>query len=229
MWGHRRKLEIHLRPADRSMMVKIPNEVIIKKIVEQEIWYIENSLFYVAQWSPNLAIKPPTIESIPLWVHVRGVPSDLRTQEGLSLVAGLFGEPLKTGEYTKRLTNKNVAHVKIKADCSKPLPLSVELLRDDGSVISISAEYPWLPPTCPNCNQLGHLQSKCPTSKWTPTSVGKDRPPASNPTPATNQKELTSQTTIIASQSPIQSSQTQISSAQILNPPSNHPFHQQTT
>lgn len=72
--------EIHIRLADKSMMVIISNKVIRKKIVEQEIWYIGNSLFYVVQWSLNLALKPQTIESIPLWIHFRGVPFDSHTR-----------------------------------------------------------------------------------------------------------------------------------------------------
>lgn len=43
------KLEIHLRPESRSMLVRIPNAYIREKIIEQEIWHIGNSLFYVAQ------------------------------------------------------------------------------------------------------------------------------------------------------------------------------------
>lgn len=74
IWGRGLKLEIHLRPASRSMLVRIPNSTIRNKIVEQEIWHIGSSLFYVAQWSSNIAINPPSFTSIPLWAHVRGIP-----------------------------------------------------------------------------------------------------------------------------------------------------------
>lgn len=48
IWGRDMKLEIHLRPKTRSILVRLPNATIRKKIVEQEIWHIGNSLFYVA-------------------------------------------------------------------------------------------------------------------------------------------------------------------------------------
>lgn len=66
IWGKGIKLEIHLRPSSRSMLVKIPNEFIRRKVVEQEIWHIGSSMFFVAQWSAQVAINPPSTESIPL-------------------------------------------------------------------------------------------------------------------------------------------------------------------
>ncbi|KAL1202244.1 hypothetical protein V5N11_018197 [Cardamine amara subsp. amara] len=147
-------MEIHLKPSDRSMLVRIPNEVLRNKIVEQEIWYVGNSLFYVAQWSTNVATKPPTMQSIPLWAHVRGVPFDLITDEGLSLVAGLIGHPVETDDWTKNLTNLELVHVKVKANCTKPLPAKAELIRENGDILPLTVEYPWIPPTCPNCNQM---------------------------------------------------------------------------
>ncbi|VVA97124.1 unnamed protein product [Arabis nemorensis] len=168
IWGRGRKLEIHLRHADRSMMVRIPNDHIREKIVEQEIWHIGNSLFYVAQWSAKVALKTPTMKSIPLWAHVRDVPFDLYHQQGLSLVAGLIGDPVEADEYTIRMVNISVAHLKVRANCTKALPSTVEIERDDGFVVPVSVEYPWRPPTCPCCHFLGHLQSHCSSAEWKP-------------------------------------------------------------
>lgn len=166
IWGMGVKLEIHLRPASRSMLVRVPNAIIRQKIVEQEIWHIGNSLFYVAQWSSSLAIKPPTFSSIPLWAHVRGIPFDLYNQDGLSRVADLLGVPIEVDEFTRRMVNIDVAHLKVRADCTKPLPTSAEIERDDGEVVTLSISYPWTPPTCPCCRQLGHLETYCPNAKW---------------------------------------------------------------
>ncbi|CAN7140634.1 unnamed protein product [Brassica rapa subsp. narinosa] len=184
IWGKGTKLVIHLRPQSHSMLVKIPNEYIRQKVVEQEIWHIGTSMFYVAQWSAQLAITPPTMDSIPLWAHVRGVPFDLYTREGLSLVAGNIGDPVEADEFTIRMVNLDVAHVKVRANCSKPLPSVAELIRSDGSVISVSVTYPWVPPTCPCCNRLGHLEKRCPNAQWAPSA--KD---SSSATDTANQSE----------------------------------------
>lgn len=178
IWGRGVKLQIHLRPASRSMLVKIPNDFVRAKIVEQEIWHIGTSLFYVAQWTAEVALKQPTFDSIPLWAHVRGVPFDLYTREGLSLVASLIGFPVEADEFTIKMVSLEVAHLKVRADCTKPMPTIVELLRDNGEVIPVSVEYPWLPPTCSCCKQLGHTEARCPNAKWAPT---KDAPSGNKP------------------------------------------------
>lgn len=84
--GRGMKLEIHLQPESRSMLVRIPISTIRKKIVEQEFWHIDNVLFYVAQWSDSVAMQPPVFTTMPLWAHFKGIPFDLYTQEGLGRV-----------------------------------------------------------------------------------------------------------------------------------------------
>ena len=177
VWGRGVKLQIHLRPASRSMLVRIPNDYVRAKVVEQEIWHIGISLFYVAQWTAEVALKQPSFDSIPLWAHVRGVPFDLYTREGLSLVARLIGFPIEADEFTIKMVSLEVAHLKVRADCTKPMPSIVELLKHNGEVIPVSVEYPWLPPTCSCCKQLGHTDSRCPNAKWAPA---RDAPPPGN-------------------------------------------------
>lgn len=106
------------------------------------------------------------MDSIPLWAKVRGVLFDLYTREGLSLVAGLIGHPVEANEFTIRMISLDVAHLKVRAYFTKPLPPLVELLWDDGSIIPISVTYPWVPPSCTCCKQLRHLEARCPHAKW---------------------------------------------------------------
>lgn len=106
------------------------------------------------------------MDSIPLWAKVRGVLFDLYTREGLSLVAGLIEHPVEANEFTICMISLDVAHLKVRAYCTKPLPPLVELLWDDGSIIPISVTYPWVPPSCTCCKQLGYLEARCPHAKW---------------------------------------------------------------
>lgn len=100
-------------------------------------------------------------------------------KEGLSLVAGLIGHPVEADEFTIRMVSLEVSHLKVRADCTKPLPPVVELLRDDGSIIPVSVTYPWTPPSCVCCKRLGHLENRCPNAKWAPASMVP--PPYSDP------------------------------------------------
>lgn len=74
--------------------------------------------------------------------------------------------PVEANEFTIRMISLDVAHLKVRAYCTKPLPPLVELLRDDGSIIPISVTYPWVPPSCTCCKQLCHLEARCPHAKW---------------------------------------------------------------
>lgn len=150
------------------MLVRIPNATVRNKIVEQEIWHIGSSLFYVAQWTTNLALNPPTFTYIPLWTHVRGIPFDLYMQEGLGRVSDLIGLPIEVDEYTQSMSSLDVAHLKMRDNCSKPIPTIAEIEIDNGEIVRISIEYPWTLPLCPYCKELGHLEALCPQAKWCP-------------------------------------------------------------
>lgn len=80
---------------------------------------------------PSL-FSTPDMASFLIWAHLRGVPLDLRSLEGLSWVAGLIGEPKETDEFTINLTSLHLTHVKVEVDLTKSLPEVIELGRDDG-------------------------------------------------------------------------------------------------
>lgn len=94
------------------------------------------------------------MESIPLWAHLIGLPLNLRSLEGLSFAAGLIGEPKKTDEYTKNLTDINIVHVKIEANLTRPIPSLTELRRTTREIIPVQVEYPWVPPSARSANKL---------------------------------------------------------------------------
>ncbi|XP_048635100.1 mucin-2-like [Brassica napus] len=173
MWGKGSKLEIHLQPLKHSMLVRVPNDFIRSKILEKKLWYVDTSMFYVSQWGSNTTESYPEITSIPLWAHLRGIPFDLRTKVGLSHAAGLVGEPIETDDYTKNVSSLNIAHVKVEADLTKLLPYEGELVRENGEIITIGIDYPWVPPSCTHCRRIGHITKNCiypPAKDQTPTA-----------------------------------------------------------
>ncbi|CAG7904339.1 unnamed protein product [Brassica rapa] len=163
MWGKGTKLDIRTNPKARSFLVRIPNDYIRAKVLEKKIWYVGTAMFQVSSWNTSIAESAPVSlpTSIPLWAHLTGLPLDLRGLEGLSFAAGLIGDPIETDEFTKNLTDLDLAHVKIEADLSKPLPALIELRRINGEIIPVEVTYPWIPPTCSHCKALGHIMKDC--------------------------------------------------------------------
>ncbi|KAL0702701.1 hypothetical protein Bca4012_058823 [Brassica carinata] len=82
MWGKGKNVEVHTNQLSNSMIVRVPNDYIRQKIVEKRIWYIGDSMFYAFQWG---TVSPDSshLKSVPLWAHLRDVPLDLRSLEGL--------------------------------------------------------------------------------------------------------------------------------------------------
>ena len=157
MWGKGKRLEIHNNPLNHSAIVRIQSEYLREKILEKNIWYVGDSMFHTAQWSSAHSKNTPPLKAIKIWAHLSGIPLDLRHDEGLSLVAGLVGEPKETDDFTKNLVSLTLSHVKVEVDLTQPLPDVVEFEREDGEVVEVSVHYPWIPPTCSHCHELGHI------------------------------------------------------------------------
>ncbi|KAF3518051.1 hypothetical protein DY000_02061919 [Brassica cretica] len=95
-------------------------------------------MFQVSPWTSSKEAAPIDFSSIPLWAHLTGLPLDLRILEGLSFAAGLIGEPKETDEFTRNITDVNLAHVKVEADLISPLPDLIELKRTSGEIFQVS-------------------------------------------------------------------------------------------
>lgn len=65
------------------------------------------TMFHTVQWSSEHSMSTPTLKAIQIWAHLIGVPLDLRYNKGLSLVAGLVGEPKETDDFTKKSGEPN--------------------------------------------------------------------------------------------------------------------------
>ncbi|KFK22989.1 hypothetical protein AALP_AAs54961U000100, partial [Arabis alpina] len=180
MWGRGKKIEVHVDYLARSMLVRLPNDHIRQKVLEKKYWHIDTSMFIIVPRSTPAASVPSELVSLPLWAHVTGIPFDLRTQWGLSHVGDALGMPQDVDDFTKNLVSLSVAHIRVIADLSKPLPTSLELERDDGQVITCEVSYPWVPPSCSHCKKLGHNIRYCPqvSQKWVPISKAKHGIPA---------------------------------------------------
>ncbi|KAH0909172.1 hypothetical protein HID58_032493, partial [Brassica napus] len=172
LWGKGNKLEIHMNQPARQVIVRIPSDYIREKVLKKRIWYVDRAMFHVAQWSDGEVADTSSLEVIPIWAHLIGVPFDLMTNEGLGWIADALGNPKEMDDWTKNLSSLSVAHVKVEADATKPFPTVLELVRQSGAVFRVEVQYPWLPPSCSHCKELGHIIKDCLKIKrqWLPVN-----------------------------------------------------------
>ncbi|CAF1703919.1 unnamed protein product [Brassica oleracea] len=179
LWSKGVRVEIHTNPLSRSMLVRIPSDYLRQKILEKRVWYVGDSMFQAVQWTSSASSQSsPPLETIQIWAHLTDIPLDLRHQQGLSLVAGLVGEPKETDDFTLNLVSLTLSHVKVAVDLTKPLPSVVEFTRESGEVVEVLVSYPWVPPTCTHCKELGHIMRNClqlppPNKQAPPQRTGK--------------------------------------------------------
>ncbi|KAG2291193.1 hypothetical protein Bca52824_037862 [Brassica carinata] len=159
LWGKGIRVEIHTNPLSRSMLVRILSDYLRQKILEKRVWYVGDSF----------------------------VPLDLRHQQGLILVAGLVGEPKETDDFTLNLVSLTMSHLKVAVDLTKPLPSVVEFTRQSGEVVEVLVTYPWIPPTCSHCKEIGYVMRNC--LKLPPPPKKQPPPPRSSKTPRKNPSE----------------------------------------
>lgn len=114
-------------------------------------------------------MDPPSLQKSPVWVKLANVLFDLLTDEGLAIIS----KPLGVIVDAKPFTSVSEAKIKVVVDLLQPLLKTVEVEREDGGIQVISVTYPWLPPLCPVCNELGHKSQLCPVAKKASGDKGK--------------------------------------------------------
>lgn len=92
------------------------------------------------------------------------MPFDLITDKGLAIIS----RPLEVIVEAKPFSRISSVDIKVIVDLTKKLSASVEIEREDGSVETLSVLYPWLPPLCSSCGEIGHKVSFCPLRETPP-------------------------------------------------------------
>ncbi|CAN6867870.1 unnamed protein product [Brassica oleracea] len=189
LWGKDRRVTIHNLTAN-AYLFHIPSASLRQKVLQHELWRVGDSPFFVAEWKASFAFDPPSLEKAPIWVKISNVPFDLLTDDGLSIIS----EPIGVIVDAKPFTSVSEADIKVVVDLLQPLLKTVEVEREDGGIQVISVTYPWLPPLCPVCNELGHKVQLCPVAQK--ASGDKGKAPMDSNKSSFKQKKQTSATYI---------------------------------
>ncbi|XP_010541166.1 PREDICTED: uncharacterized protein LOC104814690 [Tarenaya hassleriana] len=118
-------------------------------------------MFAVAEWSTTATFRKTMLTSAPIWVNLTNIPAELYSLKGLSYIASGIGEPLHTDKMRLDPLTVGEAKVKVEVQLDAPLPESIEIEDEEGSVITINANYPWTPPKCSGCGEFGHKLQSC--------------------------------------------------------------------
>lgn len=124
------------------------------------MWNIGNIPLVDVKWTPKELEEKPEVKSIPLWVHLKNVPMNMFSWEGLSFITSAAGHPVKLHPETTACSNFKIAKIFVNADLSKELPRKINFTKNGKSSL-VEFVYPWLPDRCHTCSKWGHTEKTC--------------------------------------------------------------------
>lgn len=169
-WKHRGLVSVHQKDP-HTFLFKFADNMGVFEVLSRGTWYVDRRPMIVSAWGH----KPGTtvINHMPLWVKFSNLPDSYWTEEGLSRIASVIGEPLGADEPTSKLDVLPFAKMQVRYTLGDPLPsdISVSVLdpvTKQRSVAKVLVSYPVRPLYCTGCQSLGHSVSACPkiTRVW---------------------------------------------------------------
>ncbi|XVF58876.1 hypothetical protein PTKIN_Ptkin07bG0101300 [Pterospermum kingtungense] len=85
---------------------------------------------------------------MPIWLHLRDVPLELFTKEGLRYIASVVGKPFYMDRITVKRERVAYAKVCVEIGATTVIPSIIKILMPDGSRVVVAVDVPWLPPKC---------------------------------------------------------------------------------
>lgn len=149
LWGKDKHVTVH-HLAKNAYIFHIPSPSLRRRILQHELWHVGDSPFFVIEWKSVFSLNPPSLDRAPVWAKINGIPFDLITDEGLSVIFSPLGRVVDA----KPFTSISSSEVKVIVDLTKRLPPELELECEDGRILMLSVTYPWLPPLCRIYNEI---------------------------------------------------------------------------
>ncbi|KAJ4822414.1 hypothetical protein Tsubulata_036411 [Turnera subulata] len=169
---------------------QFPSDSALSRALFGGPWHIGGIPLLLRKWEANIEPVDFSTSVIPVWVHLREVPLELLTKEGLSYLASAIGTPLHMNQdYSKLFVTERVS-LCVNVDFSKPLLEKLDIAFNGGTR-SIDVTYSWKPQLCVLCNAWGHHSTACslkkPSVQWvSKVSVAVINPPGPSTCPITD-------------------------------------------
>lgn len=144
-----------------TVLFRIDNNQMRTRVLQRKYWHIADVPLVVNVWSPESALNPPDLTSIPLWVDLRGVPNDIYSHKGLKCVTKAVGKFVKLHPNTEGCIRLDVARVLAEVNLHESLVEKITFKDKEGIEREIAVSFPWLPPRCTVCRRWGHKGQDC--------------------------------------------------------------------
>ena len=86
----------------KTVLFRIENSQMRSRVIQRKYWHVGDVPLVVHEWSPETAMNPPDLSSLPMWVDLKGVPNLMFSHKGLKCLARAVGSLLS---FTQTLKN----------------------------------------------------------------------------------------------------------------------------
>lgn len=135
-----------------TLKFKVPNQADRNRITRRGMWNLAGIPVVMTKWSPVIEKEKPQSQSIPMWVHLKNVPFNMFSWQGLSFITSPVGSPVRLHPETAQCLNIDVAKIFVKVDLTKDLPSKMNF-NIQGQEVLVEYSYLWLPTKCPKCDK----------------------------------------------------------------------------
>ncbi|XP_062170376.1 uncharacterized protein LOC133876108 [Alnus glutinosa] len=140
---------------------RMQDEASCDEILESKIWHVSNKPLILRKWQPGMQLLKLNLSSVLVWVKIMHLPIEYWTPKGLSYVASGIGNPIFADKVIEERKRLGFARVLVEIDVDSTCPKELTICRNNGAVINVGVEYPWLPPKCSTCGHFGHATYAC--------------------------------------------------------------------
>ncbi|XVE88719.1 hypothetical protein DITRI_Ditri19aG0091600 [Diplodiscus trichospermus] len=156
MWGSDSTVEV--KPTGRNLfIIQFLSAKKRDSVLEKGPWHIQNKPLIIRKREPGMSSLDLDLTRVPVWIHLRNVPLELFTKDGLSYIANLVGTPLYMDWIIA--TQKRLAFAKIcvELDINAEVLETIDVRMKNDTLITVHVEVPWFPQKCNHCNIFGHV------------------------------------------------------------------------
>ncbi|XP_020266255.1 uncharacterized protein LOC109841719 [Asparagus officinalis] len=173
LWKPKCSLEIYSRE-NGFFFFKFGCHEELNRVLNGGPWLFDGRLIILKKWSENIGLERELLTSVPVWIRLPSLHLKLWSNNIISRIASLVGNPLYIDKATA--TGERLAYARCFVEISSraKLPNSIRMDLGNGEWLETDVEYEWIPPKCNKCQNFGHMEYQCPVvivEKWIPKST----------------------------------------------------------
>ncbi|GAV66714.1 DUF4283 domain-containing protein [Cephalotus follicularis] len=144
-----------------TFLFKFDNSAARDLVLSNGPWEVWGAYLALRRWEEGMSLSKDSFSTIPVWVKLANVPSELWTKQGLSYVANALGVPLCMDAATTAGNRLSFARVCIEMKASSNFPTSYKVRRRNGTLVEVLVQYAWKPSPCSECKVFDHSSKQC--------------------------------------------------------------------